>query len=722
MKKRSVWLLIGVIIASIVLSFALFIDKVTVSGSSIALLEQGWKANFSAPLKETAFIDGSLYLADQQGREPEATIVFTNQNRTVEISGLEPGHYTLHVKPEAVKGGFLKSVATNELSFTVHKDLQSVKSEKELEDYFKRVEAMYASRVGDVATEEASTMESSSDKSSGGSGGGTEYSGTNNQVEGVDEADLVKTDGEYIYSIMNGRVIITDIRDPKAMKKMVEIPYTADFYPSQLFLHDDTLIILGDHHIPYDYSETSSGNAEKMMIAPFSNSTNVRLYNVSSPQKPVLVREVGTEGYLNGARKTDNMLYFVTNVSPNFWAWNQEEMGELRPYTFDSEKGDKPSPMLLPDISILPGSLEGTYSIITAMDLNNPKESEVSTKGYLGGSQSMYMSKDNLYLTAPIYLPASQKDSANSTTMMWNPQETNTEIFKFSLDGTNVDFVSSSEVTGMLLNQFSMDENEGYFRVVTTKGFAWDEGTPSENNLFIMDAGMKQVGSIEGLAKGERIYSARFMGDKAYMVTFKETDPLFVMDVSNPASPKVLGELKIPGFSNYLHPLDENHLIGFGYDTKTIPGEDGQQPRILTGGMKISLFDVSDFSNPKEKDTEILGEQGTYSPLQYDHKALFQHQEKGYYGFPVTLYEGTNKEGYGQLAGEGAMMYEITAENGIQEVANLLKKINPNQPYEDWEKSIQRMIYVDETLYTISMKEIKSFDMNTFKEIGIVTY
>jgi uncharacterized secreted protein with C-terminal beta-propeller domain len=374
------------------------------------------------------------------------------------------------------------------------------------------------------------------------------------------------------------------------------------------------------------------------------------------------------------------------------------------------------------DLSILPGTLEGTYSVITAMDLTNPKESQVLTKGYLGGSNAMYMSKEALYLTAPIYLPSSKKDNQTTIDRMWSPQETNTEIFKFGLDGTTVNFISSSEVTGMLLNQFSMDEHDDYFRVVTTKGFTWDNEAPSENNLFILDEGMKQVGSIEGLAKGERIYSARFMGDKAYMVTFRETDPLFVMDVSNPTAPKVLGELKIPGFSNYLHPLDENHLIGFGYDTKSVPNENGGEPRIITGGMKISLFDVTDFANPIEKDVEILGGQGTYSSLQHDHKALFQHRQKGLFGFPVTLYEGTNKEGYGNYAGEGAIMYEITADKGIQQVANLIKQPSSGQLYENYEQLVQRMVYAEDTLYTISMKEMKSYDLKTFKEISVVAY
>ncbi len=725
MRKRSVWLIIAAVVAMIVLSFAFLIDKVTVSASSIALSDQGWKANFSVPVKESAIVDGTIYLVDQQGNKMNARLELTKNGRSVEVSDLKPGSYTLHIDRDAIQGGFFKSMSTNKLSFTVHKDLQTVKSKKELTDYFKKLQQLTATNSlgrGDIATEESvSSLDSSSKSSGSGSGGEVAYSETNNQVEGVDESDIVKMDGEFIYAIVNGRVIITDIRKPSAMTKMAELPFEATFYPLQLFLTEDTLIVLGDKQIPNDYSDTAEEVSSEMMM-PYNSSTNVRFYDVKDKKNPKLVREIGAEGYLNGARKTGDILYFVTNVMPNYWAMQEDGDVELRPYTFDSQKDDKVSPMSYSDLAILPGTLEGTYSVITAMDLNNPKESQVVTKGFLGGSNAMYMSKEALYLTAPIYIPSSKKDKQTSIDRMWSPQETNTEIFKFGLDGTAVNFISSGEVTGMLLNQFSMDEHNGYFRVVTTKGIAWDNETPSENNLYIMDGGMKQVGSIEGLAKGERIYSARFMGDKAYMVTFRETDPLFVMDVSNPTKPKVLGELKIPGFSNYLHPLDENHLIGFGYDTKSVPNENGGEPTIMTGGMKISLFDVTDFANPIEKDVEIIGGQGTYSSLQHDHKALFQHREKGLFGFPVTMYEGTNKEGYGNYAGEGAMMYEITAGKGIRQVANLIKKPSSDQLYENWEQLVQRMVYADDTLYTISMKEMKSYDLTTFKEIGVVAY
>ncbi|HSO58564.1 MAG TPA: beta-propeller domain-containing protein [Paenisporosarcina sp.] len=722
MNKRSLWLIIAAVVAMIVLSFAFLIDKVTVSASSIALSEQGWKANFSVPLKGSAIGDGTIYLVDQQGNQTNAELKLAKNGRSVEVTDLKPGSYTLHIKRDAIQGGFLKSMSTSKLSFTVHKDLQSVKSEKELKSYFKKLQKLMSSNSPGrgVMTEEAESSDSSSKSSSSGSGEAL-YSETNNQVEGVDESDIVKMDGEFIYAIVNGRVIITDIRKPSAMAKMSELPFEATFYPMQLFLNEDTLIVLGDKHIPYDTSD-SLGDVSSKMMMPYNSSTNVRFYDVKDKKNPKLVREIGAEGYLNGARKTDNILYFVTNVMPNYWMMQEQEDVELRPYTFDSQKSDQATPMPYSALSILPGTLEGTYSVITAMDLNSPKESQVVTKGYLGGSNAMYMSKEALYLTAPIYLPTSDNESETSIDRMWSPHETNTEIFKFGLKGTTVNFISSGEVTGMLLNQFSMDEHEGYFRVVTTKGFTWDNRAPSENNLFILDEGMKQVGSIEGLAKGERIYSARFMGDKAYMVTFRETDPLFVMDVSNPTAPKVLGELKIPGFSNYLHPLDENHLIGFGYDTKSVPNENGGEPRIITGGMKISLFDVTDFANPIEKDVEILGGQGTYSSLQHDHKALFQHREKGLFGFPVTLYEGTSKEGYGNYAGEGAIMYEITPEKGIQQVANLIKQPSSGQLYENYEQLVQRMVYAEDTLYTISMKEMKSYDLNTFKQISVVTY
>ena len=203
MKKRSLWLLFAAGITVLVLAFGFLIDKVTVSASPVALSNSGWKVNFSSPLKETAIIDGNLYLVDQQGIEPESTITMTNQNRTLEVSGLKPGSYKLHLKREALQGGFLKNISINELEFIVQKDLQPVKSEKELKDYFakiRKITAQYSTDEAESVSSE-SAMDSKSSGSGEGVGGELEYSTTNNQVEGVDESDSVKTDGSYIYSI-----------------------------------------------------------------------------------------------------------------------------------------------------------------------------------------------------------------------------------------------------------------------------------------------------------------------------------------------------------------------------------------------------------------------------------------------------------------------------------------------------------------------------------------
>ncbi len=197
----------------------------------------------------------------------------------------------------------------------------------------------------------------------------------------------------------------------------------------------------------------------------------VRMYSVSNPKSPKLIREVGAEGYLNNARKTGDMLYFVTNVWPNFWGIQNLEEDLLLPRAYDSVKGKESTPLDYSDIAILPGAMEPSYSVITAIDLSSPAEGKVVTKGYLGGSEQLYMSENNLYLTATIY----ETNASTSKKMIWNPGTANSELFKFTLNKTNVTFQNSATLKGRLLNQFSMDEHNGYFRVVTTEGNTWDD-------------------------------------------------------------------------------------------------------------------------------------------------------------------------------------------------------------------------------------------------------
>ncbi len=605
------------------------------------------------------------------------------------------------------------SIFTKKADVSAYGSIDSISSEEDLKAYFKRAKDMQSVAVRFDGVEESSEKASMDSAESSNAVGGGDHSSTNNQVEGVDESDMVKTDGEYIYSIFAGTSVkVVDIRNPQKMKVAAEIKPGDDYYPSQLFLHDDLLIVLGEKM--QRYPDTDKSNAmDKMM--PMNSLTTVRLYNIEMPEKPVFIREIGVEGYMKSARKTGGMLYLVTNVFPNFWAMEEIEGDALRPRILDSNEKEEKF-MEFKDISILPGAVDPSYSVIASIDLTTPKTAELKTKGFLGSSDQMYMTKDHLYLTALKYEKST--NSRGAEIMIWNPGKADTEIFKFKLDGTNVDFYQSAELSGTILNQFSMDEYKGNFRVVMTEGNMWDDKNPSKNHLYILNEKMEMTGSVKGLAKGERIYSARFMGDKAYMVTFRETDPLFVIDVADPAKPKVLGELKIPGFSNYLHPLDENHLIGFGYDTVAQKNPSGGEPLILTKGMKISLFDVTDFHNPKEKYTEIIGGRGTYSPLQYDHKALFQHKKRNLFGFPVSMYEEGAKDFEVDYKGSGALIYEITPDSGIVLKGDLVQKKASGEQYEEWEKQIQRLLYSGDSVFTLSMDEVKSYKLDSFKEIS----
>lgn len=701
MKKKGIWLIALILIFGCVSGLAW--TKTIVSAQEVIMSHQPLVVKLSSGVSKNAWEKGDMYVTDQQGKKVNVKHSISKDGKSVVVTGLEEGSYILHVKNQLVK---------TKIPIKVFKEIQAVKSKEELTAYFKLVKKVQGDRVGANSEEMMALGEgdSSSAKSSN-------HSTTNNQVEGVDEADSVKIDGSRIFTINENNVAIINVEDPMSMKEESKIKFRDDFYPTQLLLSDRTLIIMGQKNI-YQSLDLKSTQDMARIALPRNQMTTVYFYDISNPKSPKLSREIGTEGYMNGARLTDNTLYYVTSVYPRYWMMEENSDSELRPFIYDSKIDKEPRPMNYDSISILPNTLEASYSIVSAIDLTDPAGNKVNTKGFLGGSEQLYMSKDNLYLTSTLYeTPASTVQK-----IIWNPGKMDTKIFKFELNDANIKFVASSRVAGTILNQFSMDEHNGYFRIVTTKGNSWDENEPSENNLFILDEGMKPVGFLTGLAKKERIYSARFMGDKAYMVTFKQTDPLFVIDVANPTAPKVLGELKVPGFSNYLHPLDENHLIGFGYETKTVPQEGSKEPFIMTEGMKISLFDVSDLNNPKELDTKVIGGQGTYSPIQYDHHALFQHEEKNLYGFPVSIYEKGAGQEYSQFKQEGSLIYEITPEKGIALKGNLLKSKNAAQLYEDWETSIQRMVYVGDSLYTISMKEITSYNLRNFEKIGKLTY
>ena len=663
-----------------------------------------WRASFAAKLSGDAAESGALKITDEEGNPARANMRLSGSR--LEVDGLAPGRYILQVSEDAF--GKRPTAGVGAIPFTVREDIGPVGSLKELEEHFRliaeqRKKEMELYREGAVVEESAA-----SEDSAAGPDGGAGHSMTNNQVSGIDEGDIVKTDGDFLYVTSDGTLVkIYDIRTEGKPAHIATLEGEDGFQPLELYLSGDILAVVG--HVYRGTGGNPGGPADIMPVE--SSAVGVRLYDVGNPADPKLVREAGNEGWHVSSRMSGNILYLISSMTPVFRIMEQE--GDVRPYEYDSARSDGAQPMDTESITILPGPAGDSYTIISAIDFKGGADASFETEGFVGSGGAVYMSQDNLYLASSEYQAELFSEDGSSGAA----NGSYTKIFKYALDGTDVSFAASGEVPGTPLNQFSMDEHDGHFRVAVTEGNMWDERQPSESAVYVLDSELKETGSVTGLAKGERIYSARFMGDRAYVVTFRETDPLFAIDLSDPASPAVLGELKIPGFSNYLHPLGERHLIGFGQETVTVKG-DGPEPQVLTAGMKISLFDVSDMTAPKEVAVEVIGGRGTYSELQYDHRALFEHSGLGLYGFPVDLYEGTTESEEVRFSGSGAMIYEITPKNGIRLQGNFISEEGVVQGYPDYEKRILRIVYSGNTVYTVSPEKVSAYSIDGFRQLG----
>lgn len=371
----------------------------------------------------------------------------------------------------------------------------------------------------------------------------SEYSLTNIQVEGVDEADIVKTDGQLIYVASHkGWISIVKAYPPKEMRVLSKINFDGSVIG--LFIGEGRLIALIEEAAEIVPSP-EKGNMP--FLVPYLQwRLSIKVFDVSVPEKPKIISEVIFEGNYVSSRMIDTYVYVVL-IHPVL-VGNQTLLPR---WAIDGVWREIPSSDIYYSDSI---EAPSGYTLIVALDILNA--GHVAVKSVLTGYVScVYMSKGNLYIAFPVL---------DRFLGGWGK----TEIYRIAVRGLNIKCEAGGEVPGKVLNQFSMDEYEGYFRVATTTApyGPLSEGTRVEsNNIYVLDAeDLKVIGKIEGLATGERIYSARFMGKRCYLVTFKKVDPLFMIDLSNPSSPKVLGALKIPGYSDYLHPYGEDYLIGIG--------------------------------------------------------------------------------------------------------------------------------------------------------------
>lgn len=598
-------------------------------------------------------------------------------------------------------------------------------------------------------------------------GTATDYSKTNIQVEGVDEADFVKNDGKYIYVIAQNKLVILDAfpaSDAKILSSTL-----IEGRPKDLFVNGDRLLIFKED------TETIYGIPEyDYMPRPRDAMKTVALvYDISNRKNPEEVANYSISGNYFQSRMIGDNVYFIAKDTVYYYN-DFVDMPVIR-------KGS--ARIMAPDVYYFDDP-EQNYVFHTIASINIKQTDSINAKTFMMGySDNLYVSQNNIYITyrknmPVLYYEAQREERFYEVVMPLLPQDARdkineiknsnldqhekwdkissiledtfnrmtekekqqyqddvqkavdeyevkraqerekTVIQKISIDKGIIEYKTKGEVPGSLLNQFSMDESGNYFRVATTSQFWTINSNIQYNNVYIMDSDLKIAGKLEKIAPDERIYSTRFIGNRLYMVTFKRMDPLFVIDLTDPNNPQVLGQLKIPGFSDYLHPYDENHIIGVGKETAA-----NEWGGVSIKGVKLSLFDVSDVNDPKQIDTYEIGKAGTDSEALQDHKAFMFDKKKNLLVIPVR--EVTGKEQYDSRSGynmqrvwQGAYVFNITL-NGFKLKGKISHFDDFEEPFYYWGSpgAVRRSLFMDNVLYTISARKVMMNDLEDISEI-----
>jgi uncharacterized secreted protein with C-terminal beta-propeller domain len=517
----------------------------------------------------------------------------------------------------------------------------------------------------------------------------------------VDEADIVKNDGKYVYVISGGRLAIVDAYPGEKAKILSETSVNGT--PSEMFLSGDRLVVFstGSYGTPV-YREMG------MKIVPpryYQQEAHAYVYSVKDRSAPVLVRDITLPGNYYDSRMIGDRVYVITNENVYSYA-DDIPMPVVK---------DSLGKVIDPKVSYFDHPFD-SYMFTTISSFSIADDRSLSAEAYLlGYATTLYVSEDNIYMAfrKPVAVPVEPvfRNDEAMVGVRRIPTQEMTAIYKFAIDGGRIRYVAAGEVEGHLLNQFSMDESGGNLRAATTVQGYGSSGSYEYNNVFVLDSGMKTVGSLRYIAPDEKIYSTRFMGDRLYMVTFKRIDPLFVIDLSDPANPGILGKLKIPGYSDYLHPYDRNHIIGVGKETET-----NAWGGVSTSGVKLALFDVSDVNHPAEVGHVEIGEAGSDSEALRDHKAFLFSKEKDLLVIPVREVQKVPLEGkyspYTQKIWQGAYVFGVSPDKGFILRGNVTHSDEDSSGYY-WgsRDAVKRSLYIGNTLYTLSESELIATDL-----------
>jgi len=541
------------------------------------------------------------------------------------------------------------------------------------------------------------------------------HSETNQQVSGVDELDTVKNDGQYIYTITNNTVAI--VQAYPATNAALVSKVTVNGTLQGIFTVDNRLVVVSQEPgYPYAYygggakpPTLDTGIAKPSGIATiypigFSGTTSLFVFDINNHASPVLTTRVEVNGTLAGARLVGNYVYLVA-TQPVFC------YGEiLLPEQIINGQVVRATPVQVYHSDIIDQGY--SFTSIVGFDATQGSPSTTAKIYLIGTTSTIYVSLHDIYLTQPVWSQSQQ-----------------TIVHRISIDGLAIAYMATGAVPGHVLNQFSMDEYNGYLRIASTNCCSQNGGpmplayapvSQQETNVYVLDKGLHTTGRLEGLSPGEQIYSARFMGDKAYLVTYKRTDPLFVIGLQDPAKPTVLGQLNVTGVSDYLQPYDETHLIGIGQSGTDVAWENA----VRFTGIKISLFNVTDPKQPTETSRYLIGGPGTSSPAITDHKAVLFDRTLNLLVIPVEVTAQPQNATYWysyQPIWQGAYVFNITPDKGFVFRGGITQLQSGQLPtWQDNNLFITRTLYIGNVLYTISNNMVEMNSLTDLSELGSV--
>lgn len=540
-----------------------------------------------------------------------------------------------------------------------------------IEQYKKEIEEAEAQLYSGAANTEESKMESVEDMAQADTGamqniasegmadsartaGGSDYSETNVRQEGVDEGDIVKTDGTYLYVLKDNRttVSIVDTRDD--MKELKNITVEDTEWIQEIYLSPEKkrLILV-----------CSKSPAEETARSAYwySGNTEAITYDIEDPENPKETGRVTQSGYYQSSRLADGYLYLFSNYDVAWDSIEKKSPETYIPFVNDSVIAEK-------DIC-LPAIPEArTYVVVTAVSMENP-DKVADSKAILSKGGELYVSNENIYYYETVW-----KEYLGYG-------EEQTSLRRISYKDGILKPEAQGKVSGYINDSFSIDEYKEHLRIVTTEG--------ESNSVYVLNMNLETVGQIKGLAKDERVYSARLMGDTGYFVTFRETDPLFSVDLSDPCKPEIIGALKIPGFSDYLHPYGDGKLLGIGMNV--------DEETMVTDGVKLTMFDISNPADVKEEDTYIL--ENVYSTeVSYDYKAALVDSGRNIIGF----------SGYTE-GGQKYYIFEYDKNNGF--VCRMEEEINGNGSLSS------RGVYIADMLYVVQGNIIEAYSLKEYVKV-----